>query len=113
MGDEPSNSNVPFLLNDDIWEYVNDLVCQNAGILEQPSNGTSIELYPNPAKEQLNIAVKGETIGEVQVHNALGQPVATWNIDASSGVLDVGKFQQGIYFLTLPGSGKVQRWVKE
>lgn len=113
MGDEPSNSNVPFLLNDDIWEYVNDLVCQNAGILEQPSYGTSIELYPNPAKEQLNIAVNGETIGEVQVHNALGQPVATWNIDASSGVLDVGKFQQGIYFLTLPGSGKVQRWVKE
>jgi hypothetical protein len=113
MGDEPSNSNVPFLLNDDIWEYVNDLVCQNAGIWEQPSNGTSIELYPNPAKEQLNIAVNGETIGEVQVHNALGQPVATWNIDASSGVLDVGKFPQGIYFLTLPGSGKVQRWVKE
>jgi len=113
MGDEPSNSNVPFLLNDDIWEYVNDLVCQNAGILEQPSNGISIELYPNPAKEQLNIAVNGETIGEVQVHNALGQPVATWNIDASSGVLEVGKFQQGIYFLTLPGFGKVQRWVKE
>jgi hypothetical protein len=70
-------------------------------------------MYPNPAKEQLNIAVNGETIGEVQVHNALGQPVATWTIDASSGVLEVGKFPQGIYFLTLPGSGKVQRWIKE
>lgn len=113
MGDEPSNSNVPFLLNDDIWEYVNDLVCQNAGMLEHPTDGISIDLHPNPAKEQLSITLNGGTIGEVQVYNALGQLVATWIIDASIGVLEVGKFPQGFYYLSLPGCGKVQRWVKE
>jgi CubicO group peptidase (beta-lactamase class C family) len=52
MGDEPSSTNVPFLLNDAIWEYVNELTCTTSDIEEQTMS-RGIELFPNPTTGEI------------------------------------------------------------
>jgi CubicO group peptidase (beta-lactamase class C family) len=54
MGDEPSSVNVPFLLNDAIWEYVNELTCSTSDIEEQTMS-QGIELFPNPTTDEFHI----------------------------------------------------------
>jgi CubicO group peptidase (beta-lactamase class C family) len=54
MGDEPSSVNVPFLLNDAIWEYVNELTCTTSDIEEQTMS-RGIELFPNPTTDEFHI----------------------------------------------------------
>ena len=113
MGDEPSNTNVPFLLNEDIWDYVNELVCQDAGASEQQTGAFGLSLSPNPVKDNLRISVNSGLIGEVLVYNAQGVHLATWQINTASSVLDVAEFPKGFYFLKQSSSGQVQRWIKE
>ncbi len=54
MGDEPSIANVPFLLNDAIWEYVNELTCTTSDIKEQTMS-RGLELFPNPTTGEIYI----------------------------------------------------------
>ena len=54
MGDEPSSVNVPFLLNDAIWEYVNELTCTTSDIKEQTMS-RGLELFPNPTTGEIYI----------------------------------------------------------
>jgi CubicO group peptidase (beta-lactamase class C family) len=46
MGDAPDSSAVPFLLNDEIWSYINDLNCVTS--LPEPDEPT-INVFPNPS----------------------------------------------------------------
>jgi CubicO group peptidase (beta-lactamase class C family) len=61
MGDEPNNSLVPFLLNNDIWKYVNQLPCVSSAKVNLQSE-VQIALYPNPSNQfiqiESNIAIK-------------------------------------------------------
>jgi CubicO group peptidase (beta-lactamase class C family) len=46
MGDAPDSSDVPFLLNDEIWSYINDLDCVTS---LSESDSSSINVFPNPS----------------------------------------------------------------
>jgi CubicO group peptidase (beta-lactamase class C family) len=46
MGDAPDSSAVPFLLNDEIWSYINELNCVTS--LPEPDE-PSINVFPNPS----------------------------------------------------------------
>jgi CubicO group peptidase (beta-lactamase class C family) len=48
MGDAPDNSPVPFLLNDSIWERINQLGCTVTGIEGPTSDRHSMVVAPNP-----------------------------------------------------------------
>lgn len=112
MGEEPSNSNVPFLLNDQIWEYVNDLVCSTTG-MDEGNFEHQIHLYPNPANDQLTISVNEGVLGKLICCNQLGVKIEEIHSNAASLTFDVSKFENGVYFLSLPEKGKTIRFVKE
>ena len=111
MGDEPSNSNVPFLLNDDIWQYVNDLVCSTSSV-EEGELAQDIQVYPNPANEQLTVLVNG-SLGKVIMYNQFGAKVSEVNSTTNSFSFDVSNLQKGIYFLSIPQSGSTLRFYKQ
>ena len=111
MGDEPSNSNVPFLLNDDIWQYVNDLVC-SATAIEENFNSEEIQLYPNPANEQITISVNQGQLEKVQIYNQIGQKMTEFDCNSASETLDISGFENGLYFLIFPEKGITLKFIK-
>jgi CubicO group peptidase (beta-lactamase class C family) len=111
MGDEPSNSNVPFLLNDDIWQYVNDLVCSTSSIEEEYFE-PEIQLYPNPANEQLTVSMKGGSLGNVILYDQLGVKIKEVNSNTELAKFTISDLQNGIYFISLPDRGISLRFVK-
>jgi CubicO group peptidase (beta-lactamase class C family) len=111
MGDEPSNSNVPFLLNDDIWQYVNDLVCSTSSVEEEYFE-PEIQFYPNPANEQLTVSVTGGSLGNVILYDQLGVKIKEVNSNTELAKFTISDLQNGIYFISLPDRGVSLRFVK-
>lgn len=50
MGDAPDNSPVPFLLQNKIWQYINQLPCGQSSSVNEPSM-PKWKLYPQPASD--------------------------------------------------------------
>ncbi|MFN5460761.1 MAG: serine hydrolase [Bacteroidota bacterium] len=96
MGDAPDSSDVPFLLNNDIWKYINDLTCSSVGLSEL-NNNSNIDLFPNPAKDFIEVKTSGTPIESIEILNCLGQ-----NISAEKGnIIKTDFLNQGIYYLKI------------
>jgi CubicO group peptidase (beta-lactamase class C family) len=98
MGEEPANSLVPFLLNDDIWEYVNDLLCATTGIDNQDNQNSFVQLFPNPGNEILNLK-SDKQISKVEVFNMQGQIVKSLNTQNKEVSVIISELQNGLYFV--------------
>jgi CubicO group peptidase (beta-lactamase class C family) len=92
MGDAPDNSFVPFLLNDGIWQYINELSCSSETI-ELSVN--KLDVYPNPANGSFILSC--DVPLQISITNAFGQEVMNTNI--STGETNFTLEESGIYFL--------------
>jgi CubicO group peptidase (beta-lactamase class C family) len=110
MGDEPGNSLVPFLLNDQIWEYVNDLTCATSEVDEAP-DFRPIDLYPNPGSELLTIQLHGQALKEMAIYNALGQ----LQLKSFDEHLSIAALKKGVYLVQITTEKGIfyRKWVKE
>ena len=111
MGDEPTSSLVPFLLNDEIWNYVNDLTCSTSGI-EENSSSEKVNVFPNPANDLITISVKKGTIGTAIIYDQLGTKMKEINSNSESAKFSIADLQNGIYFISLPDRCISLRFVK-
>jgi CubicO group peptidase (beta-lactamase class C family) len=111
MGDEPTSSLVPFLLNDEIWNYVNDLTCSSTTI-EENFNSEQIQLYPNPANNQITISVDQGPLGNVFIYNQIGQIIAKFYSDSATKMFDISRFENGLFFLYFPDKGITLKFTK-
>lgn len=98
MGEEPANSLVPFLLNDDIWQYVNDLLCATTGINNQDNQNSFVQLFPNPGNEILNLK-SDKQISKVEVFNMQGQIVKSLNTQNKEVSVIISELRNGLYFV--------------
>ena len=93
-------------------EEANDCGSQSTGMIVT-SNGehsmhsmklSSLELYPNPANEELNVHVDSESESNVYtIVNALGQIVNAGVIENGRITIDVTTFESGIYYFNVEG----------
>ncbi len=60
----------------------------------------SLTVYPNPAREEVNIVVTG-TIKEVKIMNNMGQLVFNQMINKSNLKVNTSNFQKGVYYLEI------------
>jgi hypothetical protein len=68
----------------------------------------AISLYPNPATNEVNIAINGETIGSLKivVVNSLGQILQSTERNTLSTItLDVSSYATGLYFININADG--------
>ena len=54
MGEAPENKEVPFLLNDQIWQKINKLECKYVGNKDYSLKGV-ISVFPNPAEDFIRV----------------------------------------------------------
>jgi len=70
-----------------------------------------ISVYPNPAKNELNIIAEGLQINQLKVFNTLGQLVFMQAIKAQSSQIDISATPKGFYILQIEtNKGEVRKY---
>ena len=87
------------------------------GINELSNN--AINLFPNPAADQLYITVSNEflqNVKTIELYDALGKKLKTTNLNSEQTTIHVSELAKGIYFCSFvsnDGKRTVKRFVKE
>jgi hypothetical protein len=105
MGNAPNGNEVPFMMNDTIWQKMNRLVCNSTytNAIKQEKN---IVIYPNPAKE--NITIQYENIYfDVELFDIIGNKITSKSSCFNSEKINTKDFKNGIYFLRIISDKKV------
>lgn len=91
MGDSPENTDVSFLLNDQIWTYINRLPCESS-ISEYAEKPT---IFPNPTSGKIQFSSECETIIIFDITGKMIQKFT--NVTE----IDLSNLISGIYILNL------------
>ncbi len=101
MGEDPDGGFVPFLFNDEIWEKLNVVLCNDTFIDEQTQAAAGV--YPNPAGEAATLfGLAGRMVKLVNA--ASGQEIRTFRVNSDREVLQTNDLARGMYLL-LPADG--------
>ncbi|MEZ4955746.1 MAG: serine hydrolase [Saprospiraceae bacterium] len=102
MGESPDGLLVPNLLNNEIWQYVNDLECEPNATLELES--ADVKIFPNPINDYLNIEWQdGFSEFNIRIFNALGKEVMNAE---NENKIDLTHLNKGVYFYNILINGK-------
>jgi CubicO group peptidase (beta-lactamase class C family) len=112
MGEDPGSSNVPFVFNDAIWEYINDLDCSTSDI-EEGNLAEQIQVYPNPANNLITVSSKNESLGKIILFDELGQTIKEIDTKEKSYTFNLSEIRTGIYFVSFYERGKTFMFLKQ
>lgn len=88
------------LTNPDSW--ANLVLLGTTGIDNQNDKGIAdINLYPNPATDQLSIESNGLTNGVAEIYNATGQLLQTHELHNRTTTIDISELESGMYFIRM------------
>jgi len=114
----PDVANALFNNSDHLPVTMKLLVTQNTDIEEINNNELHFDIYPNPAKEKINIRFYQNNFGKANIHifNSLGQTVYTNVISVKEGVdeavIPIGNLQGGMYFLRITNGDGITKTIK-
>lgn len=79
------------------------------GITTTVRTEDNIKVYPNPARESVNVTFDGnDNVKTVGVYNLLGQPISVYHVVGSSANIPLNEVPSGVYFLRMyDGQGKI------
>lgn len=100
MGANPEGVPVDFLMNDVIWDYINQLECEVTGI---ESFADEFSIYPNPFKHQINV-LNANPDCYYSLINLNGQTI--WS-GGNIAEQDFSNLTAGQYLLQIEHYGKV------
>lgn len=109
MGDNPDNSLVQFLFNEDIWKYINNLSCTSS-TKDDASISNNYKIYPNPVTDQLMVENTTGNIEAVQykILDAMGKVFINNQFEGSSFMIDTQCLSDGIYFMVIQNKHATQ-----
>lgn len=115
MGDNPDNALVPFLFNEDVWDYINDLACTTS--TSESEETSSIKVYPNPANDYIIIKSPFDMASSTTyfLTDALGKVVGDGFVETDLIKIDISHLINGIYFLKINHNSQSQdyKFIKE
>lgn len=108
MGDAADNSEVPFVLCNQIWQYINSLDC--AFGIDQ-SEFEAARIFPNPAQNVVNVSIQTNMPVQLKLMNAFGEII---KIEENCKQMDVANLSKGIYFIELNDGKKscIKKFIK-
>jgi hypothetical protein len=77
---------------------------QNIANASEPN----ISLYPNPARDEINVVYEGTDVKNIGVYNIIGKLITVYKVNGRSANLNLENTPAGIYFVKLMnGNGQV------
>lgn len=118
MGDAPDNSPVPFLLQNKIWQYINQLPCGQSSSVIEPTM-SKWNLYPQPANDvvYLQNATQNQNINvpiAFVLSDMQGRKLRAGSIDAGQWPLriETGDLPTGAYLLQIQQTGQAPQGIR-
>jgi CubicO group peptidase (beta-lactamase class C family) len=115
MGEAPDGLPVPYLLNDNIWSYINKLDCNTTSINDLEKEELQVILFPNPSRDFLHYTC-AKAIKRIEVYSGKGQMVKGLDNLTRSGKFSVAELTPGQYVLKVDfvkGGRKTIRFIKD
>lgn len=111
MGNQANSGEVSILLLDQIWEKLNEAMCNSTAVDETGNNVEDISVFPNPANDVINIKMSSTGYFQSEIINLLGERVMT---SENITQLDVAPLPTGVYWLRLKSGDQyfVQKFLK-
>jgi hypothetical protein len=104
VGDAPGdNGEVPITFNNDIWFYLNKVICNTSNSLLEQNRVEGIQLYPNPATSELHIL--GYVPGENDAISIMNSHGAVLQFGLNQTTINTSELASGCYFLCIESSG--------
>lgn len=95
MGEAPNGGLVPYLLHNEIWDYLNDLTCAPLNVTN--TSYEEISISPNPATEFITIHF-ADVIHHVIICSSTGQVIQQEN-NIQNNSINIKSLDPGIYFV--------------
>lgn len=110
LGDNPDNALVPFLFNEDIWKFINDLSCTTATNDDFVSKQTSFDIYPSPTTNELSIDINSHADGPISIFifDLNGKIVFKEKLYSPINLISTTTWSPGIYKVILKNKDFVQ-----
>jgi CubicO group peptidase (beta-lactamase class C family) len=97
MGDAPNGSEVPFTMNDTIWEKLYDVMCSSSGIASMASSEKYLITFPNPSSGE--ISFNAFHTGIYTLKTIDGKNIAEGFTVSGENKIDLSIFENGVYIL--------------
>jgi len=111
MGEAPDGLPVPYLLNNAIWAYINELNCTTTDIKQDVHAEISVQMYPNPVHDELFLNADKQ-IEKLSIIGSDGKLLRVLHPGTKTTNLTIGDLHPGLYFLKAELQGKEQRMLK-
>ena len=107
MGEQANQDEVTFQLCNGIWQRLNDVICQTTSVNETDLNKGNITIYPNPARNIINIDLPTRGEFQVMISNMQGQTVLQ---KYNEQKMDISDLESGYYMMTIiQGKSRVMK----
>jgi CubicO group peptidase (beta-lactamase class C family) len=103
MGNEPGSGEISVNYNNDIWKILNTVFCNTHRIEDYGSDHT-INIYPNPAKDEMYISGNVESPAIFQISDLFGRTRMRGSILST---LDISQLSKGVYLISIFTEQKV------
>lgn len=97
MGNSPVSSEVPYLLNNEIWKKIKKIQCL-VGV-EEETDQNSISIYPNPHSELFLIDIPKTS--DVKIFNEIGQEIKVLNNALGKVEISSQGWESGLYLIKI------------
>jgi len=102
---------------DSTYQSVDWLTVSPSFGFNETSSMNGINVYPNPANDQISISFDGETPEMVIVSDICGREVKRINTNAEAGIhIDITDLSSGVYFISAASKGRIYatgRFIKQ
>lgn len=107
MGEEPSGTLVPFLMNDSIWIKLNKIMCTPNQVSDISSAVQKPTIYPNPANAFITINYPNQKFS-LQLCSLIGNVILEKNNCIDHEILSILGLKSGIYLIRITSNeGKI------
>jgi hypothetical protein len=106
MGDAPNSNQVPFTLNDTIWQKLNQVMCTPNRIDEKKLAISNFLISPNPATDVVHIQTSASNYS-ILINDITGRTIHQNDIASGNSTINIQHLKDGIYSVSMLQQGKI------
>jgi hypothetical protein len=100
----PTPCNPAFKEGENVTSTVSNIANTSGIGFSEFSGDENIQIYPNPAQDEISVSSTFITNSKLEILNSLGQIIYSGNLSTNTKTIDVSSFSEGVYFLVLKGN---------